>query len=607
MANVLFKQGLQASLKAIRDNLCAIEGTFYLTTDTHRLYIGRITDTPRSQAAIAAKGGTATQDATHCDAVPVNEGVNYVATLGDLPTVTAENKSQYAGQFYYVSGSNILCVYSGAANGTNGGWVQINPNTNTKVEGFEYTVTTKDGVATIQGNVKNTTDTGVSGGDQYKDSYTMQGAGSVKVSSSGKAITITGDQYELAKEVQTEGGNSVTLKLNSTSGTDNSSVKIAAGSNVSIGTNSSGDVTISSKNTELDHVTIGNGDKKTNPTTTNGFYVEVGDTDQNNKTGKLDPLVAVGTDPSQSGNTVHFVNGTATLPVYSKDDIDEKLKGLNAMTFKGLVNDGSLPPTVDVQIGDTYKASGAFTFTNNGKTVSVNKGDLLIAKGVETSGVITSGLEYEIISSGDDTVTLISHDGESINHGIQLREYNGTNKGDIVSKFEVAAGTSITLTDTPGNLTGGGKSNKVTIGHANVTRAADTNETAVTQAVNTNLAITAVTGVTTNAQGHVTGVTKKTFNIKDTNGKVSAVNNDIATTVTKVPTSGGNSIDSYTATVKTGVRSLTSDGMLTGYEEGSYEFKSSSLQITSTAATIGADKKATKAATMTIDMVWGTF
>ena len=77
MANVLFKQGLQSSLKTIRDNLCAIEGTFYLTTDTHRLYIGRITDTPRSQAAIAAKGGTATQDATHCDAVPVNEGVNY--------------------------------------------------------------------------------------------------------------------------------------------------------------------------------------------------------------------------------------------------------------------------------------------------------------------------------------------------------------------------------------------------------------------------------------------------------------------------------------------------------------------------------------------------
>ena len=74
-----------------------------------------------------------------------------------------------------------------------------------------------------------------------------------------------------------------------------------------------------------------------------------------------------------------------------------------------------------------------------------------------------------------------------------------------------------------------------------------------------------------------------------------------------MPTSGGNSIDSYTATVKTGVRSLTSDGMLTGYEEGSYEFKSSSLQITSTAATIGADKIATKAATMTIDMVWGTF
>ena len=49
MANVLFKQGLQSSLKTIRDNLCAIEGTFYLTTDTHRLYLG---DNLLSQAVV---------------------------------------------------------------------------------------------------------------------------------------------------------------------------------------------------------------------------------------------------------------------------------------------------------------------------------------------------------------------------------------------------------------------------------------------------------------------------------------------------------------------------------------------------------------------------
>jgi len=75
MANVLFKQGTQASLDTIRTNKTAIEGSFYLTNDTHRLYIGR------------ANG----------DAVPVNEGVNTVATLDDLPNVTSQNAPSYVG------------------------------------------------------------------------------------------------------------------------------------------------------------------------------------------------------------------------------------------------------------------------------------------------------------------------------------------------------------------------------------------------------------------------------------------------------------------------------------------------------------------------------
>ncbi|MBP3801476.1 MAG: hypothetical protein J6I85_05610 [Clostridia bacterium] len=75
MANVLFKQGTQSALNEIRSNKTAIEGSFYLTNDTHRLYIGR------------ANG----------DAVPVNEGVNTVTSLGDLPRVTAGNESAYVG------------------------------------------------------------------------------------------------------------------------------------------------------------------------------------------------------------------------------------------------------------------------------------------------------------------------------------------------------------------------------------------------------------------------------------------------------------------------------------------------------------------------------
>ena len=40
MANVLFKRGTQAELNALITASKIKDGAFYLTTDTHRLYIG---------------------------------------------------------------------------------------------------------------------------------------------------------------------------------------------------------------------------------------------------------------------------------------------------------------------------------------------------------------------------------------------------------------------------------------------------------------------------------------------------------------------------------------------------------------------------------------
>ena len=112
MSNVLFKRGLQSNLDTLRANKTASDGTFYLTSDSHRLYVG------------ISSG----------DAVPVNEGITIVNNLGQLPEVsTYEQKRQHTGQFYYIDGidkdKNILCVFNGQK------WVQINPNTNTEITG----------------------------------------------------------------------------------------------------------------------------------------------------------------------------------------------------------------------------------------------------------------------------------------------------------------------------------------------------------------------------------------------------------------------------------------------------------------------------------------
>jgi len=81
-----FKLGLQSAMdEMLAKNGTAqangVHGTFYLTSDTHRLYIGN------SDKSISA----------------VNEGVITVSTIDDLPDIdTDAQKKAHAGQFYYI-------------------------------------------------------------------------------------------------------------------------------------------------------------------------------------------------------------------------------------------------------------------------------------------------------------------------------------------------------------------------------------------------------------------------------------------------------------------------------------------------------------------------
>lgn len=114
--NISFKSGSQANLNALITSGAATEGTFYLTTDTHRLYIGR-----EITAEITGSGDNAiSTPVSKVIPIPVNEGISTVTSLTDLNSVNANQ-----GEFYYVSGANVLAVRSGSQ------WVQLNPDTNT--------------------------------------------------------------------------------------------------------------------------------------------------------------------------------------------------------------------------------------------------------------------------------------------------------------------------------------------------------------------------------------------------------------------------------------------------------------------------------------------
>ena len=126
MADVGFKWGNQSNLNNITaSNL--IPGTFYLTTDTNRLYLAK---------EVTNNGSTTNELVELNKSITVVDYINTSASeysSGDtvLPTTGVAN-----GQFYYVKNENILCVY------LNSNWVQINPDTNTT-----YTITTASGNA----------------------------------------------------------------------------------------------------------------------------------------------------------------------------------------------------------------------------------------------------------------------------------------------------------------------------------------------------------------------------------------------------------------------------------------------------------------------------
>lgn len=164
-----FLNGHQSAIDYMRDHGGASEGAFYLTDDTHRLYIGAKKATYSYHALSNSTDFTAarsngysiytlvsnkyvlytgnwssgttyyayTPEATN-EAVyplPVNAGIEEVPDISSLPIYpanedvdTADSPESGAPTFYYVKNGNILCVYGETSPGQHG-WIQINSDT----------------------------------------------------------------------------------------------------------------------------------------------------------------------------------------------------------------------------------------------------------------------------------------------------------------------------------------------------------------------------------------------------------------------------------------------------------------------------------------------
>lgn len=508
MANIMFKRGLQANLPQT-----AVDGSFYLTEDTQRLYVG-----------IGENNAP----------VELNRTIRSVESITALnalkgPVGSNANDGVAVGDFYYVAGgansvSGNILAYCSAVDATGKPtWVQINPDTNTKLA-TSTTAVTKTAVGSgVTGGVKVATSVQDTEGRTASGDFQIVGSENITVAltTDGKIKISTPDGSDTTYEIKTQANSSKGTILLDSTGTDSS---------INIGGKNS-DVTVTSD--DSGNITIGVADMRTKsiavdaaPSSGNGFDLKVDGMD----VGDFDPTIKLG-----DNEAIHFVNGNATLPVYTKTEVDTKvsnsLKTFDAMAYKGTVTsaDASTKLASTGNVGDTYKAAGDITDPVNAKT-----GDLIIATG--SDGAVT----WDVIPSGDDqTIT-----GAATTSGISISDQSGT-----LAEISVVKGNKINVSNSTS-----GKKTTLTVGHEAITQPTPVAGTAVTQTAKNSAEFTAITDIAEDGYGHVTGITTKKLTVVDTHNDVSGVETLASGSNNKVETEI--SVSTTDGTTKTGKFSI---------------------------------------------------
>ena len=267
------------------------------------------------------------------------------------------------------------------------------------------------------------------------------------------------------------------------------------------------------------------------------------------------------------------------------------------MKYRGSVGTGgtytSLSQITSPAVGDTFKLKDdlqnipvAGNTTENAKA-----GDLLIANSsatpAETGGVITSGLYFDIIPSGND-----------------IQEYSFTNQtnginfydkaiNEAIGGIKLAAGTEMTVSDNWNSTT---NQQTITVNHAAISNAADGNPTTGTaqnQEMGTPITINAVTGLTTE-NGHVTGVAVTPYVLKDTNLTLTSISSSATAPAT------GNDVGKL-ATVSTALAGQDGKGDPLNLTAAAVNFASDNLQVTAAAGGSGVNDQ------VKMNFVWGQF
>lgn len=552
---VKFKLGTQASLNTLKASQKGWEvGTFYLTSDSSRLYIGQA-----DELAL------------------LNKSVEIYDNLAALKKKTTTSTE---GDIAYCVNENVLAYYNGTT------WNQINPDDDTILTALTQVVSSvTDGVKVTTGGTNSDSSKTITAAD-----VTITGAKGAQVTTpNNKAITITGDTYTLNVQEDANTTNDIDLVLGSVL-QDDSTVHIKGGDNVTVTKiDKSNGIQIASKDTKLNGIILGlNKDGE----------LQVGASDTAGTTGLLKTQkLGYFVDGSYYGIGSDDETKRVDLPVYSKEQVDNLIKKLDGMTYRGTIGTSGTTFTMDasfnvlkggtaaeIHIGDMFLVQGGNLTYATGKTAGI--GDLLIAtakdKKSETNGVLAIGdVEWTYVPSGDDaqidTTYIFKAAGATDSMTI-----TSSNSGEVVGKIAFAAGDGIVIDSTDN---GGNAPNQL-----NVTIKHDTYASGTSSEKNSE-----TNGATFDNKPLTNG---GTFDVIDSviydNGHITGINTKTIQTLEYKPgpDSASKDADTNSVTVKHTLQAGTS---LVSDDNAKMVLKSDTLKLTASGNTV------------TADLVWGSF
>lgn len=545
---VMFKLGTQAKIdEMITKKTGYSVGTFYLTKDSDRLYVGQATGLKL-----------------------LNKSVQVVETEEGLTTLTARwgtDALSHKDDLAYISGKNILAYFNGT------GWTQINPDHNDQLK--SVLVNVEDATK----GVKVTTEVEV-GAITKSDAFTITGANGAKVERvDGSNIKVTGDTYTMA--VNADKTNDVDIDLTSSLGQAASKVHVVGGTNVTVSKGTANTINIDAKDT-----TLSEGVASITPA--GELTIEITDT-----AGKsVSPNVTLG---AYLDDGFHAIGGNTTetksqWPVYTKTQVDDKFKTLNPMRYRGTLGPSGqhnittdfklVDGLTDVSSGDMFLVSGD---TKYGTDKTAKSGDILIASGTENDdGVFdtTHPITWNYIPSGDDAAldtNYVFTVDKTTNTMTIYSDVNGDE--NPVGKIQLIAGSDIVLSTTTndnGNNTGDKNQLLTTIAHAALFDATKNISKSTANLTQTNNTFNAIKNITVNKNGHVTAIETETVN-----------------PITYTP--GPGAVESIDNGVKLSYSLNANDETVTN-ENAYFNLTSTTLAVT-----------AASSATASVELLWGEF